>query len=1070
MSFILKRVVPFYYTKPPQQADDQNNDEASPPLSKAERHDYPVRRLSAAPELSLSDNATPLIPERFARVVSTLSRGSTITLRLGTYVMASLLDSARIGTLTSLSVTCGAIESILLKAEHDTEITNNAHLPSAAPSGPPSTTTLTSQKSQQNDIFSLNSPPTQNNVPESAETMTSSSLNAVNRVATIAQLFTAASFHLASSSLQTASGIAQDTLHVLDAIFGSTESSRALAAIISLVRREFGDGSGIYSLVTGLTCFTILQSRGWGRTVDEIEMFIVWDVVVLDTGETLSQQFPSTSDSSHKESEEDSIIAAIPHNSQYKVAINEVKTKTYSIDVLSETPISSVKLPEGAIIIHREFVPAKVPGEKAKYTITFQTTSKYYRERKGVLTKDDQQNGIQVSTADFIPDPTNVSITTRAPSPELPDNYDDEPPSSICDRRYSFNNPLVLENLLADEQTDSESDTEIKGTFNNDSTDEESQPSSRSSIYNDKLDKPTKHSESLAQSDYSIAQAQNSHAMDSLPLTSPSPTDATNSFDSEKRNSTSSASLASISKQHNISPGNINRRSLTHLSSLAKSSSQNSLKQTNSQSPSSTRSPSHSGSRSNLKDSSSQHQGYDSLRYMNGPRHLSRTSAIGGNQVTLDNKLAQMNALSAATANNTAPMVQAATTPLENSVSSINGKPQNVKKFPPGHITQNMAKYMRFATASYGQSFMSVLGMGKYYSSYNNYDGASSHHSEHYAFAHHTRLNLDDILLSSYSDSAVDDKAGIPLVHFVAIDHGAKAVVLTIRGTLGIEDILTDLTCDYETMQWCGKEWKAHGGMLRCAQILKRRTSRVLTTIRQALEKWGDEYGLVICGHSLGGGVGAILGILLSEIRPDGVFVTAQNSDADQASNTGLPPGRRIHCFAYGPPASISEELRQETRDFITTVIYGLDIVPCLSLGVLRDFQNVALAFKNDQEGIAADIRKRFIAQFASRHIPLSVHDSDDDYLWELLTKLRGVMRSEKLVPPGEVYHISTNTVFETHDGKTKRATRIIAKVIVDVQKRFGEPVFGRGIFHHSPVYYERATRTLDMGVCNAPV
>lgn len=254
-----------------------------------------------------------------------------------------------------------------------------------------------------------------------------------------------------------------------------------------------------------------------------------------------------------------------------------------------------------------------------------------------------------------------------------------------------------------------------------------------------------------------------------------------------------------------------------------------------------------------------------------------------------------------------------------------------------------MAKYMRFATASYGQSFMSVLGVGKYYSPYSGYSDGSLH-SEHYAFAHHTRLNLDDILLSSYSDSAVDDKAGIPLVHFVSIDHSAKAVVLTIRGTLGIEDILTDLTCDYETMEWNNQKWNAHGGMLRCAQILKRRTSRVLTTIREALESLGEEYGLVICGHSLGGGVGAILAILLSEVRPDGTFVTS-NAQA-KAHSYALPANRRIQCFAYGPPASISEDLRIETRGLITTVVYGLDIVPCLSLGVLRDFQNVALAFK----------------------------------------------------------------------------------------------------------------------------
>ena len=158
------------------------------------------------------------------------------------------------------------------------------------------------------------------------------------------------------------------------------------------------------------------------------------------------------------------------------------------------------------------------------------------------------------------------------------------------------------------------------------------------------------------------------------------------------------------------------------------------------------------------------------------------------------------------------------------------------------------------------------------------------------------------------------------------------------------------------------------------------------------------------------------------------------------------------------------------TRSLITTVVYGLDMVPCLSLGLLRDFQSVAVAFKNDKQGVVHEIKRRFLAQLASRHNPLSVHDADDDYLWSVLKTLRAVMQSEKLVPPGEIYTVSTSTVFETHDGKTKRATRIIGKIVIDVEKRFGEPAFGRGIFHHSPVYYEQALRTLEMGVCNAPV
>lgn len=1055
MSFLLKRFIPFFSSSCSfsEVEHDFNQMQSSVPSEDTDfQSNFPAN-------ISLSDNTTPLIPERFAKVVSTLSRGSTITLRLGTYILVSLLDSARIGTMTSFSVTCGAIESILLKAERDTD-SSAAEVPSSSSTSfnkitsdcnVPTATSIMNPV-QKNDLLFLNcSSPSHHTDQTSAETVTSSSINIINRVATVAQLFTAASFHLATSSLQTASSIAQDTLHIFDAIFGSTDSSRALAAIISLVRREFGDGSGLYSLVTGLTCFTLLQSRGWSRTVDEIEMFIVWDVVVLDTGETLSQQFPATGDYQRKkESEEDLIISAIPNNSQYRFSINEITTKTYSIEILSESPIFSVKLPKDVVVLHEGFTTPQDPNEQAKYIVTFQKSSKYYRERKGALARktDHQLNRSISSATGFMIDPTNVSIKTRDHSPSLPDNYDDDPPSCINDKRYSFNNPIVLENLSVgntDSESDIDSDNKVIGnndSFSSDDDEDQLVSSSRSSIFNERVEKPTKHTEHLVPSASHIA---------------------------------GSVINSDISKLNpKFSPGNINRRSLTQLSSIVKSASYSSLRKSTSTSTDfSNLTKNHHHSISTSFDTKpSNHRiskGHLKSHKAKGNSHT-KSSKNNSNYMTIDFD----NALDIISPTNderitNSPSADLAASGLTDmsSIDPTKSHTLTLKKFPPEHVTLSMAKYMRFATASYGQSFMSVLGVGKYYSPYGGYNGGPLH-SEHYAFAHHTRLNLDDILLSSYSDSATDDKAGIPLVHFVAIDHNAKAVVLTIRGTLGIEDILTDLTCDYEVMQWNDQEWKAHGGMLRCAQILKRRTSRVLATIREALESLGEEYGLIICGHSLGGGVGSILGILLSEIQSDGTFVT---SSVQAKSNLfALPPKRRIHCFAYGPPASISEELRVKTRGLITTVVYGLDIVPCLSLGVLRDFQNVALAFKNDQEGIVADIRKRFLAQFASRHIPLSVHDADDDYLWELLTKLRGVMDSEKLVPPGEVYHISTNTIFETHDGKTKRATRIIAKVIVDVQKRFAEPVFGRGIFHHSPLYYERATRILEMGVCNAPV
>ncbi|AOW03015.1 hypothetical protein BKA91DRAFT_11518 [Yarrowia lipolytica] len=77
------------------------------------------------------------------------------------------------------------------------------------------------------------------------------------------------------------------------------------------------------------------------------------------------------------------------------------------------------------------------------------------------------------------------------------------------------------------------------------------------------------------------------------------------------------------------------------------------------------------------------------------------------------------------------------------------------KVFPPGHftkdLTKDLARYVRFSSASYGQSFMRLLGIGLFDVPFST---TAVHHSEHHTFAHHARVSLDQILLSKkcYSD------------------------------------------------------------------------------------------------------------------------------------------------------------------------------------------------------------------------------------------------------------------------------------------------------------------------------
>lgn len=150
--------------------------------------------------------------------------------------------------------------------------------------------------------------------------------------------------------------------------------------------------------------------------------------------------------------------------------------------------------------------------------------------------------------------------------------------------------------------------------------------------------------------------------------------------------------------------------------------------------------------------------------------------------------------------------------------------------------------------------------------------------------------------------------------------------------------------------------------MYQSALGLTKKQSTVHQTLSDALRKY-PTYGLVLCGHSLGGGVAALLSIAFSMLAS---IFEEQNDDRSSPVRhppirtpfvtsfaSGLPAGQPIHCYAYGTPAVTSPDLAKYTQGLITSVVKNTDIVPTLSLGVLRDLKNVAMTL--GREGNVAE-------------------------------------------------------------------------------------------------------------------
>ena len=85
---------------------------------------------------------------------------------------------------------------------------------------------------------------------------------------------------------------------------------------------------------------------------------------------------------------------------------------------------------------------------------------------------------------------------------------------------------------------------------------------------------------------------------------------------------------------------------------------------------------------------------------------------------------------------------------------------------------------------------------------------------------------MDDteVLFSSY-ENTLDLKP-----YSVFLDHRKRQVVVAVRGTLSLEDCLTDAICDAEELTQAGEVWGfdgrgmwAHAGFLRTAMKMRER-------------------------------------------------------------------------------------------------------------------------------------------------------------------------------------------------------------------------------------------------------
>lgn len=265
----------------------------------------------------------------------------------------------------------------------------------------------------------------------------------------------------------------------------------------------------------------------------------------------------------------------------------------------------------------------------------------------------------------------------------------------------------------------------------------------------------------------------------------------------------------------------------------------------------------------------------------------------------------------------------------QDNISSSSQEPEEVISHSPGHPQEadldaeleNCHHYMHFAAAAYGwplyiyrNPFTGLCRIGGdcCRSRTMEYElvGGDQLNCHFGSILHTTGLQYRDFIHISFHDKVYE------LPFLVALDHRKESVVVAVRGTMSLQDILTDLSAESESLHLDTdlQDCVAHKGISQAARYVYRRL--VNDGILSQAFSIAPEYRLVVVGHSLGAGAAALLAIMLRSSYP------------------------QVRAYTFSPPRGLlSKSLHEYSKDFIVSLVLGKDVIPRLSVTNLEDLK-----------------------------------------------------------------------------------------------------------------------------------
>ncbi|KAL6338214.1 hypothetical protein AAG906_015183 [Vitis piasezkii] len=155
--------------------------------------------------------------------------------------------------------------------------------------------------------------------------------------------------------------------------------------------------------------------------------------------------------------------------------------------------------------------------------------------------------------------------------------------------------------------------------------------------------------------------------------------------------------------------------------------------------------------------------------------------------------------------------------------------------------------------------------------------------------------------------------------YYIGIDTRKKLVILGIRGTHTVYDLITDVVTSSDG-EVSFEGYSTHFGTAEAARWF---LNHEMGTLRKCLEKH-EGFRLRLVGHSLGGATASLLAIMLHK---------------KSREELGFSPDI-VSAIGFATSPCVSKELAESCSDYVTTVVVQDDIIPRLSVASLMRLRN----------------------------------------------------------------------------------------------------------------------------------